>query len=168
MAHESQRGASAAAGTQVPKPNTERYSGKTQPTETAEDNGAKYKEYGLSLPIALIWRFGQNRISKNDSGWLIGSECIIHSKYITCDLQRDLREWGARIPTHSHHYKAKLPSQMPVELHCIYLGRAGARAWTKTSQDQSDSTTGRLQTVPLCYPTAVSTVRVCQDLWAWK
>lgn len=136
--------------------------------ETVEDNGAKHKEHGLSLPIALMWRFGQNRISKNASRWLIGSDCIICSKYITCDQWRDLGERGARIPTHSHHYKAKLPSRTPMELHCIYLGRARTGAWTKTSQDQSDSTTGKLQTVPLCYPAAVSTARVCQDLRGWK
>lgn len=148
---------------------TQRYTAaKHSLRETAEDNGAKYKERGLSLPIALIQRFGQNRISKNASRWLIGSECIIRSKYISCDQWRDLREWGARIPTHSHHHKAKLPSRTPMELHCIYLGRAGAGAWTKTSQDQSDSTTGKLQTVLLCYPAAVSTARVCQDIWAWK
>ena len=55
-----------------------------------------------------------------------------------------------------------------MELHCIYLGRDGAGAWTKTSQDQSDSSTGKLQTVPLRYSAAASTARVCQDLWAWK
>lgn len=82
------------------------------------------------------------------------------------------RSWGARGQesqlTHSHHDKAKLPSQMLMESHCIYLGRARAGAWTKTSQDQSDSTTERLQTALLCYPAAVRTVRVCQDLRAWK
>lgn len=51
-----------------------------------------------------------------------------------------------------------------MELHCIYLGRDGAGAWPKTSQDQLDSIMGELQTAPLCYPAAVSAVRVCQDL----
>lgn len=55
-------------------------------------------------------------------------------------ISKEISELGARTPALSHHLKAKLPSRTPTEWHCIYLGRARAGAWTKTSQGQSAST----------------------------
>lgn len=69
-----------------------------QPQGDCSEQWSQYKECRLSLPTALVWRSGQNRTSKNTSGWLIGSGSIIHSKYITCDQQKDLGEQRARSP----------------------------------------------------------------------
>lgn len=162
IAYESQRGAGNHSSWDFRCQNQTEIQWQNTASEIA-DKRAKYKECGPSLPIALS---GQNNSKEcfRMAYWLWAH----HSQQIH-HLQLAKRSRRARVqnPT-SHHCRTKLPSWMPMELHCIYLGRDRTRAWTKISQDQLDSTTGKLYTALLCCPAAVSTERVCQDLWAWK
>lgn len=141
---------------------TQRETVAKQPQKTAQNNGAR--NTGFVCPQPCSEGLGKTELQRTLQDGLLAlgpSFTANTSPVISKKISGSTRP---RVPTHSHHDKAKLPSQMLMELHCIYLGRDRAGARTKTSQDQSDSTIGRLQTALLCYPAAVRTVRVCQDL----
>lgn len=129
-----------------------------QPQETAQNNGASTRNAGFICPQPRSESLGKTELQRTlqDGLLALGPSFTANSSPVIS--KKSLGSKGPGVPTHSHHDKAKLPSQMLMELHCIYLGTARDGAWTKTSQDQSGSTTGRLQTALLCYPAAVRTV----------
>lgn len=110
--------------------------------ETAQNHGASTRNAGSVCPQPWSEGLGKTELQRTLQDGLLALGPSFTANTLPLISKKILGNKGPKVPTHSHHDKAKLPSEMLMELHCIYLGRARAGAWTKTSQDQSDSTTG--------------------------